>query len=259
MKPLSGAHIVVTRPAGRGDSLCARIAGAGGEALPFPVIGIQPLPAPTLPAGSPDWVIFASIAAVEHGLDIVRQRFGDNVRVAAIGDATAAALRDAGCQVDIVPERHETEGLLEHPAFAKLRGLSAWIVRGRGGRELMPQALHDRGAEVSLVMVYERIIPTRDVSPLLARWREGTLDAIIVSSRAGLENLHAMLDAEGRAFLRDSQLVMPTERMLKLALDLDIRRAPVIADGASDDAFLAALLAWWPQVHERVDTPQDSR
>ena len=252
---LAGASIVVTRPEERGEALCKRIAAAGGEALLFPVIDIRALPDATLPDGDPDWVIFASVAAVEHGYRRVHTRMSRNTRIAAIGTATARALQAAGRKADAVPERQESEGLLAMPALTDLNGLATWIVRGRGGRDLLPQALRERGAVVSLVEVYERALPAAATALLVERWRTNRVDAIVVSSRAGLENLHAMLDAEGRAFLRETQLVMPTERMLKLALELGIRPAPLVAAGASDDAFLAALTSWWRD----ADRPQDSR
>lgn len=257
--PLAGASVVVARAAARGASLCEAIRAAGGEALDFPVIEIRPVTQPVLPSDTPDHVVFASVAAVEHGLERVRGRMGSASRVAAIGSATAAALEAAGMRVDILPERQESEGLLQEPAFADVAGCATWIVRGRGGRELLPSALAARGADVHLVEVYERSVPDASITPLLVRWRERRLDAVVIASRAGLENLYAMLDAEGRRFLRETQLVVPTERMLKLALDFDIRTAPVVADGASDEALLAALIAWRQGAGPRSETPQDSR
>lgn len=248
---LAGARVVVTRPAGRGESLCARIHAAGGEAIAFPVIDIHGIPGARLPEGEPDRVIFTSVAAVEHGLGLFKSL--DGAKVAAIGAATAGALRDAGVAPAHVPEREESEGLLALPGFSDVAGLTAWIVKGRGGRDLIANTLRERGAGVVLVEVYERHVPGTDTAPLIERWRADAIDAVIVSSRAGLENLHAMLDAEGRQFLRETQLVVPTPRMLKLALELDMLSAPVVASGASDDALLAALERWWR------DRLQDSR
>lgn len=243
--PLGGARIVVTRPAGRGETLCARIAALGGEAFSFPVIDIAPLPPPRLPDGRPDWLIFASVAAVEYGLAAVRAHVSPTTRIAAIGAATASALHAAGFDDVTVPARQESEGLLELPALLDVAGQHVWIVRGGEGRTLLADALRERGANVSAIDVYERRLPQGGADSLLARWREHRVDAVVVTSRASLENLHALLDAEGRRFLGETQLVMPTERMLKLAHELDIRPAPRVAANASDDALLAALVNWW--------------
>ncbi len=247
---LAGARVVVTRPAGRGESLCERIKAAGGEALSFPVIDIHALDNVQPPDGRADCIVFTSVAAVEHGARLVSSA---GMETAAIGRATANALRDAGIAPAHVPEREESEGLLALPAFGNVAGKTIWIVKGRGGRDLLADTLRERGARVFPVEVYERGRPMTGVEPLLERWRAQAIDAVVVSSRAGLENLHAMLDAEGRQYLRKTQLVMPTPRMLKLALEFDVQPAPVIAAGASDDALLAALEGWWR------DRLQDSR
>ncbi|HEX7047403.1 MAG TPA: uroporphyrinogen-III synthase [Gammaproteobacteria bacterium] len=251
-RPLDGARIVITRPQDRGESLCERINAAGGEAFHFPVIDIHAIENARLPESKPDLMIFTSIAAVEHGLPLFDSALPD-AKIAAIGNATASALRAAGIKPGLVPEREESEGLLALPAFNDIAGKKIWLVKGRGGRELLANTLRDRGATVRLIEVYERRLPDRDISPLLERWRTQRIDAIVVSSRAGLENLHAMLDTEGREYLRETQLVMPTPRMLKLALEFDVEPASVIANGASDDAQLAALEGWWR------DRLQDSR
>lgn len=242
---LHGARIVVTRPIGRGESLCRAIEIAGGTALHIPAMRIVTLADPAIPATRPDWMIFASVAAVEHGLAHVRSRLTPETRIAAIGDATANALRSAEVSVDTVPAQQESEGLLALPEFSEMQDRTVWIVRGRGGRELMPETLQARGARVETVEVYSRERAQAGLSSLLAAWKEREIDAMVVSSRAGLESLHAGLDEEGRDHLRETQLVLPTARMLKLALEFDIHPAPIIANGASDDAFMAALDRWW--------------
>lgn len=252
-KPLRGAGIVIARAEGRGESLRERIVAAGGDALLFPVISIRALPEPVLPETAPGWLIFTSVPAVEHGLSLCRRRMAPSTRVAAIGNATANALRAAGITVDVLPTRQESEGLLELDDFHDIDNTDCWIVRGQAGRELLAGALAARGARVTVIDVYERALPATPVEPLLAWWRDARVSALIVSSRSSLVNLHAILDAEGRRFLRETQLVMPTERMLKLAHEFHIRPTPLIAETLADDALLASLQEWW---RERL---QDSR
>ncbi|WP_374246518.1 uroporphyrinogen-III synthase, partial [Zoogloea sp.] len=47
-QPLAGRSVVVTRPAGQADSLCAALAALGAEPLRFPLLTIAPVadPAP---------------------------------------------------------------------------------------------------------------------------------------------------------------------------------------------------------------------
>lgn len=254
MDSLRGAGIVVTRPAERGQELCRRIAAEGGRSMAFPTLQIEPLdpPAVTLAAQPVDWMVFTSVAAVEQGLDRLQAHRGKDTRMAAIGDATAAALEQAGCANIVQPTlRQESEGLLELEEFRVVRGLRILLVKGIGGRELLRETLVQRGADVGIAEVYRRVRPDTSSNALLEWWRNDTLDAIVVSSRAGLENLVAMLDAEGRRYLSRTTLVAPTARMIKLAGELGITVEPVIAAGASDEAVMQALRSWWRSIQEQ--------
>lgn len=264
MDELEGAGIIVTRPAARGQQLCRRIAAAGGRALSFPTIAIEALESVEIepPPAAVDWLIFTSVAAVEYGLSRIEPWRGPDTHMAAIGEATTRALQARGIEQVVHPaHRHESEGLLDLPEFRQVRGHEILLVKGRGGRELLRETLAARGASVRQAEVYARRKPERSAAELLNWWRAGQLDAIVVSSRAGLENLHAMLDDEGRRFLAETTLVAPTARMIKLVRQFGIAPEPVISAGASDDAVMDALCDWWQsrQARRHEQRPQDSR
>lgn len=248
---LDGARIVVTRPAERGESLCRAITAAGGDALLFPTLRITPLGSAELhdhlPA--PDWLVFTSVPSVEHGGELLDQKLpGWRERnIAAIGQATADALQEYGISSVARPPagQQHSEGLLDCDGFTATSGQQVLIVRGEGGRRLLDETLRNAGVKVTSLPVYRREPAAVSPTQLLARWRENRVDAIVISSAEGLRALHAILDDEGRAQLRGSQLVLPTARVIKLAQDLGIQPEPVIASGASDEAVLAALADWW--------------
>ena len=75
--------------------------------------------------------------------------------VAAIGPGTARALRAHGIEADIVPERAVAEGLVE--ALADVPVQRALIARAAEGRDVLPDALRARGAEVDVVALYETV------------------------------------------------------------------------------------------------------
>jgi uroporphyrinogen III methyltransferase/synthase len=76
-------------------------------------------------------------------------------RVAAIGPGTAAALRSHGVIADVVPERFVAEGLVE--ALADLPVRRALIARAASARDVLPDALRERGAQVDVVALYETV------------------------------------------------------------------------------------------------------
>ena len=76
-------------------------------------------------------------------------------RVAAIGPGTARALRNHGIIADVVPETFVAEGLVE--ALKDIPVQRALIARAAEARDVLPDALRARGAEVDVVALYETV------------------------------------------------------------------------------------------------------
>ena len=245
---LAGTTVLVTRPAGQAETLCAGIRAAGGEALAWPAVRIVAL-APDAPAehalaaGVPDWLVFISRNAVRHGLS----RAPDGPRIAAIGPATAEALRAAGRPPDLTAERPDSEGLLAASELADVAGRRFVIVRGVGGRETLAETLRARGAEVGYEEVYRRECPPCDpaaLAGLLERWRRGGIDVYTVTSVEILNNLHDMLGAEGAPLLAGTALVTASGRVVQQAERRGHRAARLLASRPDDEALVEAIAGW---------------
>ena len=87
-------------------------------------------------------------------------------RVAAIGPGTASALSDHGLRADIVPGRSVAEGLVAALEGVEVR--KALVIRAHEGREVLPDALRARGAEVDLLGLYETVPEPLDPETLEA-------------------------------------------------------------------------------------------
>lgn len=242
--PLTDLSVLVTRPAQQAESLCTLIEQAGGRAIRFPTIGIEPQSAP--PAEPCDLVIFASTNAVEHGWRLVTPH--PNMKVAAIGKATAAALKAVDIPVHYVPEAGFTsEALLAHPELALSPGMQALIVRGEGGREFLRTQLTSRGLTVQTREVYRRVQPTiapeaRDA--LEAEWSEGGVDVVTLTSVATLDHLRNMLSERGRKLLETTPALVVSERIREAARSANLHSTILVAP-AADDASIVGTLANW--------------
>lgn len=250
-RPLTGLRVVVTRPAHQAGPLCRLIEQAGGKAEPFPVLEIA---APVNPEAARalverldrfDFAVFVSANAVEQGMLLLAacgRTFG-SLRVLAVGEGTASALRAHGVADILCPEvDFSSEGLLGLKALseAAVRGRRVLIFRGEGGRALLGDTLSARGAEVHYAEVYRRVRPQVRETP----WDRVAPDAALVTSGEGLRNLFAMMSGTARGRLLDTPLVVVGERMAALARELGFRRASVVARRASDADLLAALRSW---------------
>lgn len=244
-RDLKGVGVLVTRPTAQAEGLCRLIEHAGGRAIRFPAIAIQPVedpgPARHLLAQSWDLILFISRNAVEQSLPLFPMaRLPVQGLLAAVGRATSHALTAAGRTPDLMPEgRFDSESLLGLPQLADLKGKRVLIVRGLGGRTLLGDTLIERGAELAHAEVYHRRLPDADPAALLASW-EKRVQLVTATSGEVLDNLLKLLGPEGRALLLATPLVVVSARTAQSATRLGFARVE-LAERAADEAIVAAL------------------
>ncbi|HWM11525.1 MAG TPA: uroporphyrinogen-III C-methyltransferase [Solirubrobacteraceae bacterium] len=155
-RPLHGRTVAVTRARAQASALAARLRALGAAVVEAPAIRIRPLEPTLPPMGVYDLVCVTSPNGAELLLDRLRDaRELAGITVAAIGPGTARALRSRGVEPDVVPERAVAEGLVE--ALAGIPAQRALIARAAEGRDVLPEALRARGAEVDVVALYETV------------------------------------------------------------------------------------------------------
>lgn len=250
---LAGLGVLVTRPAHQADALCTLIEAQGGTVYRFPVLEIldplnpEPLRLIATRLAEYDWAIFISANAIERALDsiLAARDWPHNTSIAVIGRRSAQALERYGLCADLVPEnRFDSEALLALPAMQRVAGQRFVIFRGDGGREYLADILRQRGAVVDYIEAYRRSKPELDSRPLLAQWRAGAVDIVVVNSAESLSNLADLMGETGAGLLRKTSLLVVSERMLPLVRQLGFEQPPVLAENATDPAVLHALMTW---------------
>jgi uroporphyrinogen-III synthase len=256
--PLCGRAVLVTRPVHQSDKQARLIRGAGGEAVLFPALAIEPPADPAkvkaVLAGLPsaDLVIFVSPNAVEHAFELVEGAWPVGMPVAAVGEGTAAALRrriaavsagTAAAAVIVPSNGADSEALLAMPQLENVRGKRVVICRGEGGRELLIGSLAQRGADASYVECYRRVRPQTDPAGIVARWEQGALHSVTVMSGETLDNLWVMLGERGRRLLRTTPLFVPHANIAERAARLGLTGVAITPPG--DEGILRGLTAWF--------------
>lgn len=252
MGELAGLKVLVTRPAGQGESLAASIAAAGGQASLFPLLTIEPVADPRRQAEIRHHIqdldhyqllIFISTNAARFGLSWIDQYWPQfpGIDVVAVGPATAAALATLPCPIQTSPAGMQSEDILQLPLLNEVAGRKIALFRGVGGRELLAETLRQRGAQVDYLETYERREPDAGGGQLLAMIRKDGINVIIVTSAQMLGVLGGLIDIKqsGVSLL---PLVVPSERIRQAALDagfVDVHTS----GGATDQAIVAALTA----------------
>ncbi len=246
---LQGQTVLVTRPADQAGHLCDLISAAHGKAMLFPTVSIQPSAqaAEARERMHEHWDILIFIS--RNAVNFARPMFpGGQLPaappagplIAAVGAATATALRDAGRAPDLVPsQRFDSEGLLELPQLRDVRARRILIIRGEGGRPMLADTLTQRQAEVTYAEVYRRGLPERDASDQLPHWRD-RLTLLTATSDEVLNNLWRLVPESAHPWLRSLPLAVYSNRTAARAMELGFRVVAVAAE-SSDPALVEAL------------------
>lgn len=261
MSALAGRHILVTRPAGQADGLLQAIRDHGGDAVHTPVMAIEPLHEENgddqqcirqckqqiLELDGFYAVIFISGNAVAYGLRWIDQYWPQlpiDVLWFGIGRSTVEKLKTEGIPALDTKEHGpmDSEALLEHPELQQLLHKKILIIRGVGGREFLADQLQARGAEVRYLECYRRTIANNSTKSLSQLILERNIDTVCINSGQSLGNFLQMLGPEGKVLLSNILVVVPGERVARLAGEAGIARIAQ-AKNASDDAVLDAIKA----------------
>ena len=198
--PLAGVAVAVTRARAQASALADRLRALGAEVVEAPAIKIVALDGPALSLAGYDLICLTSPNGVRllfdrlFGAGLDARALAD-VRVAAIGPGTAAALRSYGVVANVVPpERFVAEGLVE--ALASVPVSRVLIARATEARDVLVDALRERGAEVDVVALYETVAePLSDgqVAAVVAA------DYVTFTSSSTVRFLVAALGGDGSA------------------------------------------------------------
>jgi uroporphyrinogen III methyltransferase/synthase len=247
---MQGARVVVTRPRRQAEPLVAALEARGAEVIQLPAIRIEAMPDSSeldealmaANQGDYDWLVFTSANAVE----IVDARFAilglrademRDLRVAAVGAATAQAVMAAGFTVSEIAAAPHAEGLAE-TLLPRMRPSDRVLYpRSAIGREVIPDALRRAGAAVEAIAAY-RTVPETTVDPaVLERVRRGEIDVITFSSPSSVRAVLELLGTD-RAALRDMHVVCAGPVTAAAA-----REAGLEVDAVSDDPGPTSMAA----------------
>jgi len=246
---LQGQHILVTRPQQQSGTLITLIEQHGGQAIAFPTLEIVPVINDSLKQQLKNikayqWLIFISANAVNFAVAANNGKIEPftQLKIAAVGKATEKALENVGLTVDLVPKTgFNSEALLATDVFLQVKEQRILIVRGEGGREILAQALRERGAMVDYLEVYQRIMPVAKAktAAVLTALQQGQIDMIIITSGQILQNLLLLLEKH-RTLLFNIRLVVVSERIEQLAKSLGFKH--IVVSSPDDRAILNTMV-----------------
>jgi uroporphyrinogen III methyltransferase / synthase len=115
-----------------------------------------------------DWLVFTSANGVTAFFDMFFKRFHDlrdigGARIAAVGPATAAKLRELHLQVDLQPEDATAKSWPRRlQKFRTIENLKMCLLRAEVANRELPEALEELGAIVDDIAIYKTVAETED-------------------------------------------------------------------------------------------------
>ena len=168
--------VLVTRPGGAADPLVAELKARGYRVSAVPTVTTRALQVDWPDLARFDWIVVTSAAGVD-----VLPSIPDGPRWAAVGEATASALRSRGASVDFVPSASNGSAIGE--SLPDPSGRQVLLVRASRADEDLPVALRRRGAIVEEVTAYETVEGPEESAPELSRvLADGDLAAVVFAS-----------------------------------------------------------------------------
>ncbi len=250
-EPLRGKRVLVTRARAQADEMVRRLRALGAEPLLFPTIEIRPpadgyaaLDAALGRLADFDWVVFTSVNGVEHVLRRL-EHLGlepsalNRAQVAAIGPATANALRARGVRVSLLPREYVAEALLE--AFPAPAGRRFLLLRADIARPALREGLRAAGADVEEVAVYRTALARPEPSAL-ARL-DGGVNVLTFTASSAVRNFVAIVgDERARRLAAQAVVAVIGPVTAQTARELGLR-VDVVAGEHTVPGLIEALCA----------------
>jgi uroporphyrinogen III methyltransferase / synthase len=246
-KPLFGKRVVVTRAREQASELKRMLEESGAQVLQFPTIEITPPESweslDRVIASKYDWLVFTSVNGVHSWFERVKDvRAIAGTKVAAVGQATADALRERGIQPDLVPERFISTDLL--PLLPQdQHGIRTAIIRAAEGRDELIDALRARGGEVDLGVAYRTIAADYDLDELRALIEKNAIDVITFTSASTVDNFFDKLTPDERTRVLERALIASIGPTTSDAIRRYGKEPDVVAANATIRALHDAVVA----------------
>ncbi len=205
-KPLLGKGVVVTRAREQASDIASLLAEQGANVIQFPTIDIQPLDdysavRKTLGyLNSYDWVAFTSVNGVSYFFEQLYAIGADaralaGCKIAAIGPATAQALKKRGIKPDFVPERFVAESVVQGLTALGISNKRILIPRAKVARDVLPEQLGKAGACVDVLPIYETKPGQGRREEVLEMLENGDIQCVTFGSSSTVDNFLSLIPA----------------------------------------------------------------
>lgn len=175
-----------------------------------------------------------------------------------VGPGTAEALSPLAQQPISWPAgEHNSEALLEFAELEQLEGQKWLLITGENGRDLLPEALRSRGAEVKICACYRRLPTTDEVKSAEQEWHQN-VTVIMVSSAEQAKLFFQALSSSGQEWARNCHWIVPTGRIAEQIAEFKVAAAQIHEARSALPSALIKTLLTLPSIEPKVKTAMNT-
>lgn len=224
--PLQGRRILITRSVSQATDFRLGLEAQGATVLEMAALEIvppstwEPLDQAIAQLATFDWLILTSANGVQFFMERLQAQGKDaralaGVKIAVVGRKTAASLQQWGLSPDFIPPNYIADALVEtfpgtessspeschsesshpeSPGLDRLDGLRCLFPRVEsGGREVLVQALTEKGAGIVEVPAYQSRCPQVAEAEVLTAIAQRAIDVITFASSKTVDHFWEIL------------------------------------------------------------------
>ncbi|BCL39926.1 uroporphyrinogen-III synthase [Nostoc sp. MS1] len=257
LKPLSGVTVVVTRASEQSNQFVGLLEQVGATALSMSCLCIYPpssyekLDEAIANLHQFDWLIFTSTNGIDYFLErLTRLGYNTNVlaniKIAVVGQKTAARLQEYGLKVDFFPPDFVSDSLIaSFPNRDNLQGTKILYPQlEAGGRENIVEELTSLGAEVQAVPTYQSNCTTEIPLLITQAFLSGKIDVVTFASPKTVRCFRESVKLINAESVLDNICIasigpVTSEACRSILNRVDVEANPYTLDGLTD-----AIVQW---------------
>jgi len=206
----------VTRSVGQSSEFSDRLQAIGAQVIEMPALEIGPpsswteLDQAIAQLPSFDWLVLTSTNGVDYFFERLAAQGKDaralaGVKIAVVGQKTAASLEQRGLKADFTPPNFVADSLVVHFPETSLQGIKILFPRVEsGGREVLVKEFTTQGAEVVEVAAYQSGCPAAIAPAALHALQHRSVDIITFASSKTVKHFCQLVEAAlSHSFLID--------------------------------------------------------
>lgn len=249
-RPLFGKRVLVTRSREQASDLSSLLGDLGAEPVEFPVIETQPpadfqeIDSAISRLDSFDWIIFTSVNGVKSVVDRLFETGKDvrafgKAKLCAIGPATANELKHNSLRVELMPKKYVAESVLEE--IGDVSGKRILLPRADIAREVLPEQLRARGAQVEEIVAYRTVLAQPSNGDVKKMFEQKEIDMVTFTSSSTVRNFVSLAkgaDLEGVRVACIGPITAQTANEAGLKVD-------ILTDEYTIPGLVAAILEFY--------------